>query len=617
MVWPVSFICLSKHAPLHHRTHRIPMTTPQIILSVILLAMMGLFISGRLRHDFVALIALIACVASGIVPAADAFAGFGHPAVITVAAVLILSGMLQSTGAADTLVRKAVPATLGTSATVAALVFLSALLSAFMNNVGALALLMPVALQIAKRQGIMPGKLLMPIAFGSILGGMTTLIGTPPNLIVSSFRVQNGAASGFGMFDFSPVGVTVALTGVAFIALIGWRLVPARPRADIEGFETGSYLAETKVPEKAKAVGMTLLEAEKLLEKSGADAQIVGFLRDDRRFPAPHPRQRINVGDVLVFETDPEGLQAVVSVLGLAIEGEANAERRSLLQSDEIKLAEMVVLPDSGLAARSASDIYLRSHYDINLLAVSRQGVRTHTRLRNMPLAPGDVLLLQGSPDVLSDFAQQYSCVPLAERPLRLSPPREARLGAAVMASGVGAAAMGVNAAIAFVGACVAAVLLRLVPARNFYNAVDWPVIVLLGALIPVAGAVGDTGMAQLVSGFLVTHLAQGHAVFALALILIITMTLSDVMNNAATAAVLCPIAIGTAKSLGVSADPFLMAVAIGASCAFLTPIGHQNNTLILGPGGFRFGDYWRMGLPLEILVVAVSLPALLYFWPM
>ncbi|MDP2206519.1 MAG: SLC13 family permease [Alphaproteobacteria bacterium] len=592
------------------------MTMPQIILMLILAVMMGLFISGKLRHDFVALLALVACVAAGILPAGDAFAGFGHPAVITVAAVLVLSGMLQSTGAADALLRRAVPASLGISATVAALVFLSALLSAFMNNVGALALLMPVAVQIAARQNIPPGKLLMPIAFGSILGGMTTLIGTPPNLIVASFRMQNGTGS-FSMFDFSPVGVCVALAGVCFIALVGWRLVPARPRADIEGFETGSYLTEAKVPEKAAAVGMSLREAEQLLEKSGADAQIVGFLRDEKRFPAPHPRQRLNAGDVLVLESDPEGLQTVVSVLGLVLEGEIHAERGGLLQSDEIKLAEMVVLPDSGLTGRSASDIYLRSHFDINLLAISRQGVRSHTRLRQMPMAAGDVLLLQGSAEALSEFAQQYSCVPLAERPLRLASRRDAWMATLVMAGAIGAAAMGADAAIAFVSATVAAVLLRLIPARNFYSAIDWPVIVLLGALIPVAGAVAETGMAAMLSQFLVSHMAQGQPIFALALILVITMSLSDVMNNAATAAILCPIAVATAKSLDVSADPFLMAVAIGASCAFLTPIGHQNNTLILGPGGFRFGDYWRMGLPLEILVIAVSMPALLFFWPL
>lgn len=592
------------------------MTTPQIMLAVILVVMIGLFIHAKLRHDFVSLLALIACVAVGIVPAGDAFAGFGHPAVITVAAVLILSGMLQSTGAADALVRKVVPAHLGTSATVGALVFLGALLSSFMNNVGALALLMPVALQISKRQDIPPGRLLMPVAFGSVLGGITTLIGTPPNLIVSSFR-ERATGQAFQMFDFGTVGVSVALAGVIFIALIGWRLVPVRKRADIDGFETGHYLSEARVPEKAKAIGMSLQEAEQLIEQSGAEAQIVGFLRDDKRYPAPHPRQRINANDVLVIEADPEGLQTVVSVLGIVLEGEKNPARPIILQSEEIKLAEVVLLPSSGLAGRSVSDIFLRSHYSINLLAVSRQGQRTHTRLRKMPLDVGDVLLLQGTAEALSEFAQQYNCVPLAERPLRIAYKRQAWMASLVMIAAVGAAACGVNAALAFVGGTVAAVLLGLVPARNFYNAIDWPVIVLLGALMPVADAVADTGMAKLISEYLVVHVAGGHAVAALAMIMVLTIFLSDILNNAATAAVLCPIAIGIANSLGVSVDPFLMAVAIGASCAFLTPIGHQNNTLILGPGGFRFGDYWRLGLPLEILTVAIGLPLLLYFWPL
>ncbi len=592
------------------------MTTPQIILAFILVVMVGLFIHAKLRHDFVALLALIACVATGIVSADNAFAGFGHPAVITVAAILILSGMLQSTGAADALVRKAVPASLGTSATVGALVFLAAVLSSFMNNVGALALLMPVALQISKRQDIPPGRLLMPIAFGSILGGMTTLIGTPPNLIVSSFRAR-ATGDGFEMFDFSLVGVSVALAGVFFTALIGWRLVPVRQRADIDSFETGHYLSEVRVPEKAHAIGMSLHEAERLIEQSGAEAQIVGFLRDEKRFPAPHPRQRINPGDVLVIEADPEGLQTVVSVLGIVLEGEKNPARPIVLQSEEVKLSEVVILPSSGLADRSVSDIYLRSHYDINLLAVSRQGERTHTRLRKMPLKVGDVLLLQGTAEALAEFAQQYSCVPLAERPLRIAYKRQAWMATLVMAGAIASTVAGVPAALSFVGATVLAVLLGLIPARSFYNAVDWPVIVLLGSLMPVADAVADTGMAKLISEYMVTHVAGGNAIAALAIVMVLAISLSDILNNAATAAILCPIAIGTAHSLGVNIDAFLMAVGIGASCAFLTPIGHQNNTLILGPGGFRFGDYWRLGLPLEILTVAIGLPLLLYFWPL
>lgn len=605
------------------------MPLEQLTLIVILTGMIALFIWDRLRHDFVALAALLACVLAGLVPAGEAFSGFGHPAVVTVASVLILSGVLQSSGAADSLMRAVIPGTAGPRLTLAVLVGLAAIMSAFMNNVGALALLMPVAIQMAARQGLPPGRLLMPLAFGSLLGGMTTLIGTPPNLIVSGLRAETGGGT-FAMFDFTPVGLAVALSGIGFISMVGWRLVPARQGATAQDFEIGAYLTEARVLEKSRADGMTLDEIEKALEK--ADAQVVDIVRNDAHIPAPSPKRRIHAGDILVIEADPPALRELLSVLGLKLEEDTHLQcseqpgdqairclkMEKAVQSDDVVLAEMVLFSDSGLAGRTASDIRLRTRYGINLLAVSRKGRRTLARLRSMRLAAGDVLLLQGERDALSEFALRFGCAPLAERVLILPRKREAILASTVMAAGVGVAAFGlVPASISFSGAALACVLLKLVPPRRVYDAVDWSVVVLLGALIPVAHAVASTGTAAVIARALVEGLAHGHAVLALAVVLIATMTLSDFMNNAATAAVMCPIAISTAQSLAVSADPFLMAVAVGASCAFLTPIGHQNNTLILGPGGFHFGDYWRLGLPLELLVIAVGVPMILLVWPL
>ena len=624
------------------------MTSEQITIVAILFAMVSLFMWGRLRHDFVAMAALLVCVLAGLVPAGEAFAGFGHPAVVTVAGVLILSGVLQSTGAAATFTRLVMPKTSGRVMTIAVLSTLAAVMSAFMNNVGALALLMPVALQIAQRQSLPPGQLLMPLAFGSILGGMTTLIGTPPNLIVSGFRAETGLGT-FAMFDFGPVGLAVAATGILFIVLVGWRLVPVRERAGVEGFETGAYMTEARVKEKSKCVGMILRDIEDTLEK--ADAQVIGVVRNDYRMPAPDPRTRIRAGDILVIEAEPEALGETLSALQLELAADKSSQKeesaedgadkdseaeagtgttaedgnkeenegdRKPAQDAEIILVEMALLPLSNLAGRSVADIRLRTQYRVNLLAVSRQGRRSMARLRTMRLEAGDVLLMQGNSEALSEFASEFGCVPLAERSLNLPRTREALLAGGVMAIGVGAAAFGlVPAALSFSAAALLAVLLKLMPVRRFYDSVDWPVVVLLGALIPVAQAMSTTGTGELIANLMLDGVAKGHAVFAMVLILVVTMTLSDFMNNAATAAVMCPIAISTATGLGTSADPFLMAVAIGASCAFLTPIGHQNNTLILGPGGFRFGDYWRMGLPLEILVVAVGVPMLLYAWPL
>ncbi|MBU8546003.1 MULTISPECIES: SLC13 family permease [Roseomonadaceae] len=603
------------------------MTTAQITLLAILAATIILFIWGRWRHDVVAIAALLAAVAAGIVAPETAFAGLGHPAVVTVACILILSAALQASGAVDWLSAVAVPRKAGPTVTITALAGLAALLSAFMNNVGALALLMPVAIQVARRLELPPGRLLMPLAFGSILGGMTTLIGTPPNLIVSGFRAQSEGGQSFAMFDFAPVGVAVALSGLAFLAL-AWRLVPARKVSGAEGFGAGAYLTEARVPEGAKAAGMSLRAIEEALKAS--EAQVLGLVRHERRIAAPHLSREVHAGDILVIEAEPEALTSALADLGLKLEEDVrdDAEEKdaasesqspaAALQSPEVVLAEFVVPPHAAIAGLSARGIRLRHQHGVNLLAISRRGVHATARLNSMALREGDMLLMQGSPETLAEFAQLFGLVPLAQRTLRLPDGRRAAMVGGVMLAAIGAAAFGlVPAAIAFAAGVLAVVLLGQMAVRRLYDAVDWPVVVLLAALIPVAEAMATTGAADVVAQTLLAPIAPFGPVAALALVLVVTMTLSDFMNNAGTAAVMCPVALGTASQLGVASDPFLMAVAIGASCAFLTPIGHQNNTLILGPGGFGFGDYWRLGLPLEVLVVLVAVPALMLFWPL
>ncbi|MFN3984952.1 MAG: SLC13 family permease [Rhodocyclaceae bacterium] len=619
------------------------MSTEQIAIVFILLATVAAFLWGRWRHDVVAASALLACVFVGLVPADQAFAGFGHPAVITVACVLVLSFGLQDSGAIDALARRLLPTSAGPVATLAALTGLGAGLSAFMNNVGALALLMPIALQLATRQKRPPGRLLMPLAFGTILGGMVTMIGTPPNLIVAGFRESAGLGS-FRMFDFTPVGLAVAALGVAFVATVGWRLVPARGQVGGNGFDTAAYLTEVRVVEDGPALGRSLAAIERQLDE--ADAQVIGLVRNDVRISAPSRRHRLRAGDILVIEAEPEGLAVALSGLGLALEeavlpddaaqddaGTGVARNQAAApevgtkpadgddpapDEDETLTQELVAMPHGHLVGRSATDIALRTRYGLNLLAVSRQGNRSVKRLRATRIEAGDVLLMQGPAQALSAFAAEFGCVPLAEREIRIPDRRRATLSGGLMSLAVAAAATGLlPAAVAFAAAVVAFMLLRIIALRKVYEAVDWPVVVLLAALMPVAGAMADTGTADLVAKALLDDVARGQPVVALTLVLVVTMVLSDFMNNAATAAVMCPIAISTASQLGASSDAFLMAVAIGASCAFLTPIGHQNNTLILGPGGFRFGDYWRLGLPLEILVVAIGVPMLLWVWPL
>ena len=472
------------------------------------------------------------------------------------------------------------------------------------------------------------------------------------------------------MFDFAPIGAPVAVLGVAFVALVGWRLVPKREAQGLEGFDTGAYLTEARIRDDSKFIGKTLADVETVLDAAGA--QVVGMVRNSMRISAPSSYRVLRAGDILIIEAGADSLSTVLSSLGLKLEesvkppepaadaplekgdvaektsgtaqisvvaseqdkeqgkaqdkekekeeeiAEAEEKDRQRSDTNDIVLVEMVLLPGSVLAAQSATDISLRTRYGLNLLAVSRQGNRSVERLRTMLLRPGDILLLQGPPNAISEFASDTGCVPLAERELLIPNKRKAIQASVIMALAVAAAAFGLmSASIAFLAGALVTLLVRALPLRQLYTAIDWPVIILLGALFPLANAMQTTGAADLLARALMDSVAQGNAVIALALVLIVTMTLSDLMNNAATAAVMCPVAIGSAAALGVNADPFLMAVAIGASCAFLTPIGHQNNTMILGPGGFKFGDYWKLGLPLELLVVAVSLPLLLMVWPL
>ncbi|MFO7856583.1 MAG: SLC13 family permease [Paracoccaceae bacterium] len=682
------------------------MTWDQGALSALLAVMIVVFASGRVRHDLVALGALLAAVALGLVPMDVAFDGFGHPAVITVACVLILSRGLQVSGAVDWLARRVLPDEARPTTMILGLSGLGALLSGFMNNAGALALLMPVALKGATRTELPAGRVLMPLAFGTILGGMVTLVGTPPNLIVSGIR-RDWIGEGFTMFAFAPVGGAVALAGLLFVGFLGWRLVPKREPAGAKGFDAGAYLTEAEVPEDSPAVDMRLFEAEKALDAAGAS--VIGLVRRDVRLNAPGGGTRLRAGDVLLLEVEPDDLGEALASLSLnlspaeepddvdeaeeaaeverqaraegddattdgedadgagrerkAQEAVAEAKRRAeagdgkpdpdaegaRARSDEtlaeraagaeavrdefgaeevagdtrrgralesLEIAEFVVAVGSPLIGRTARGLDLRARRRVNLLALSREGGRRVGRLGATEFRAGDVLLLQGAEGALAEFGNDLRCLPLAEREVSLPDRRRMLLAVGVLGLAVAAAATGVaQPAVAFAAGVLAAAATGVTPPRQLYDAVDWPVIVLLACLLPVAGAMQDTGAAALAAETLVGALGEGSPILALALMLVLTMTLSAVLNNAATVAVMAPIALTSADALGSNPDTFLMAVAIGGSCAFLTPIGHQNNTLILGPGGFRFGDYWPLGLPMEVLVLAVSVPMLVFVW--
>jgi len=588
----------------------------QIVLFAILGGLFVLLAWGRWRYDVVALLALMVSVVVGLVPANRAFLGFGHPATITVAAILVLSRALSNVGATDRIAKIVEPSAGHTWSHIATLSSIAAVMSSFMNNVGTLGLLMPVAMQTAQKAKRAAATVLMPLSFGSILGGLVTVIGTPPNIIVATYR---GAVSGrdFGMFDFTPVGLVTAVAGVLFVALIGWRLVPQRARAraaPAEVFDIESYVAEATVKEDGKAVGKTLDDVAEATED--VDVLVVGVIRNERMISPRTQWLRLEAGDVVVIEGAPEALDKFSAALGLDLAADGGEGTAALGETGNT-LVEAVVGPRSRLEGQSVASQRLIGRHGYTLLAVSRQGRPYRGRLRNFRFRVGDVLLLHGESDRVPEALAAFGCLPLAARGLSMGQRHKAPALILLFAAAIAAATFRlVPIEIALSSAVAAAVLLNLLPIRELYDGVDWPVIVLLGALIPVGGALESTGASQTVAD-VIRQLTGGQPpVVALVLLMVATMTLSDILNNAATAVIMAPIGIGIATGLGVSGDPFLMAVAVGASCAFLTPIGHQNNALVMGPGGYRFADYWRMGLPLEVLIVAVSVPMILWVWP-
>lgn len=591
------------------------MQTDQLIVFTTLALILILFIWGRWRYDLVALFALLVVSITGLVPAAEAFYGFGHPAVITVAAVLVVSRALFNSGMVDYIVRLMSFAGEKPINQLAVLVTAVTICSGFMNNIGALALFMPVAIRMARKSETSPSLFLMPLAFGSLLGGLVTQVGTPPNIIISIFREDTAAGAPFRMFDFSPVGAGIALAGVIFILLVGWRLLPRRKGqlSREELFEIDNYITELLVPKKSSVTGKRLRDLEQATE---GDITVVGHQRDGQKFPAPSPHRTFKEGDNLIVRANAEDLQELLDATGLELE-ESDKFDQETLSSDEITLMEATITRGSVMERRTARSLNLRSRYGVNMLGLARQGGQLRTKPDSVKLRTGDVLLLQGPVEILEEVLPTLGLLPLVERGLRVGQPRRVAMGVLIFGTSLILAATGVLAIqIAFTAAALVMILVGLLSLREIYESVDWPVIVLLGAMIPVSQALEATGGAALIAGSILAISGGAAPWITLTIILVGTMFLSDLVNNAAAAVLMAPVAISIANGLGASADPFLMSVAVGASCAFLTPIGHQSNTLVMGPGGYKFSDYWRMGLPLEIIIVLVGIPLIMIVWP-
>lgn len=590
------------------------MTADQLVLFVLLVCVFALLIWGRWRYDLVAFVALLAGLLTGIVPADQAFSGFGHPAVIIIAFVLIVSRGLSNSGAIEIIARFVVSETRKLSTHIGIMATVAASLSAVMNNVAALAMLMPVDIQAAAKANRSPALSLMPLSFASILGGMITLIGTPPNIVIAEFR-KDALGAAYSMFDFAPVGIACAAVGVAYVTFIGWRLLPAETseaKTGKEAFHIADYIAELKVSENSPVIGKRVRELDELAEKS--NVEILGLVRGGQRMPGFARVVEIQAGDTLVVEAHPESIEGALGSMGLEFIGAGHA----LLEDEDLQMLEAVVPESSRLIGRSAGDVRILYRDRVALIGVSRGGKRFREHLRQLNITAGDVLLLLGTDERLADATSRLGLLPLADRGHQVIQRQKVWWAVSIFAAAIVAASFGLVYLPIALGCVVAAyVFLNIVPIRDVYDSIEWPVIVLLGSMIPLGGALQSTGGTTLIADGMVGISAGYSPVVVLTLLVIVTMTLSDVMNNVATAVIAAPIAVEIASQLGVSPDPFLMGVAVAASCAFLTPIGHKNNTLIMGPGGYRFGDYWRMGLPLEILVIAVSVPMILWVWPM
>jgi len=592
------------------------MTTPQILISLVLVLSMVMFGWGKYRYDLVAMSALLLCVVLGLVDSKVAFNGFGNAAVITVAAVLIISTALKNAGVVDVLAGMISHLTETPIMHIAALTLVVTVASAFMNNVGALALMLPIALSTAKERDRPPAMLLMPLAFGSLLGGMTTLIGTPPNIIVASIR---GSYLGepFSMFSYSPVGVPVAVVGFFFIIFLGWRLIPkARMEQNSTEnlFEVGHYLTEVSVGKNSASIGGKLGD---LVDNDDGNVEIIGIAGRSKFVQVGRSGDKIKEGDILLLRADPTDLKPFLEAHDLEMLSSATSQFIEPEQDDEI-LAEGVVKLDSVLQNRGVDRLRRLSGRTVALVGLARQGISMTKRLRQVTFKPGDVLLLRGDVGSIDEQMNTLGLWPLAKRKLDLDRNRRVMMALGIFAFAIALGiAKVISMPVAFLLAVGAYLLTGILSVREIYEDIDWPIIVLLAAMIPVGNALTDTGTTALVADLLrdVTQGWQGWQIVML--VLVATMLLSDVINNAATALVMAPLGIEIAEKLQVNADPFLMAVAVGASCAFLTPIGHQCNTLVMGPGGYKFGDYWRVGLPLEVVITIVSVPMILFFFPL
>lgn len=585
-----------------------------VIVFILLIVMLILFVLDYWRYDIVVLLILGFITVLGIIEFDQVFMGFSHPAIIAVAAILIITTGLANSGVVDRISNMLLK--VGDNIIVQILVILVTVIvmSAFMNNIGALALLMPVVVRIANKKDKNPAIFLLPLAFGSIIGGWVTLIGTPPNLIISSFRAREGIGH-FNMFEFTPVGIGIAIVCCLFIALGGWRLIPQRQISDKDGAlsQVDNYLTEVLVSKDNRLIGKRFYELPKI---TTAEINIVSLMRNGERHPAPNNLNIFQKDDLLVIKGHPNELETLVNDTHVEL-SEERKFKEGIWRSEEVETLEVVIGPNSIMNRQSVRSFDLFNRYGINLLAIARQEEQLILRLKNVKLKTGDVLMIQGRKENLEENLSKLGWLPLAQRKIQLGEPRQMYVALIIFIVAVFLTVLNILPVhIAFALAALSMVIFRIVPLQELYKSVNWPVIIFLAALIPIGLSLEVTGGDRFISSILLDTGFITTPLIALIAILIISIILSNIVDNVAAVIIMSPIAITLAIGFGVSIDPFLITILIGASSAFLTPIGHQSNILIMGPAGFKFGDYWKLGIFLELIVVFIGVPLILFFFP-
>jgi len=584
----------------------------QLFVIAILGGALIFFIKDRWRYDVIALLTMIIIMIIGILPYETVLANFGHPVVIIVGSMFIISHALVRSGFIDSIVTRLPFLYTRPFAALLFLILTVTILSGFINNIGALAMVIPIALIIAKKNRVPVAFFLLPLAFASHLGGYLTMIGTPRNILISDYRLS-ATGSPFAMFDFLPVGSVIAITGVIFIAFYAWRFLPRRSPYERGDDIDRAFVTEVKMLEKSQLCDIPVKKMRLKMKESISLLQI--FRNDQVMYYEDN--SLIHEGDVMQIAGTEDDLTAFVEKYKLQLTGQRSVERY-ITNNDDYTTLEVVVPPYARLAGKMWSELSLPERFGTNFIGLFRKTFRNHILLANTKLIGNDILLLQGRRESLMSTVEKLGLIPIADSEVNLGRSRTAVITALIVVVAIILATLNWSPLpILFLSTVAILVGSGLISLKQAYESIEWPVLILLAGMISLGMALEVSGATDTLAQTLLLLSNYLSPVWLLGTVLIVSMLLSDFINTTAATVIMAPIAIVIASTIGVSVDPFLMAVAVGVSSAFLTPVGHESNAFVMQKGGYRFSDFTKMGLPLELLIIATALPMILYVWPL